>query len=184
MLTASIFKKLSLGLVLASLLAGLFLSAAPTGTASAAAPAATQAPAQDDSQGKAIARLETRYQNELKTLDRQGQWVERTQKIVSWVNQVIDKLLGKGKNVQPLKDALAKFSAGVETAKASHDRAAAILNTHAGFDASGKVIDRKAAQETVRTAGQDLQDASLQYRLSALQLRIAVRDYIRSLRTR
>ncbi len=185
MITSSIVKKLFSGFVVLSMLAGLVIAALPTGVVAAATPTPTpgQAAGQGVTQADSIARLGTRYQNELKILDRQGQWVDRTEKIVDWVNKVIDRLLGKGKAVEPLKDALTKFKAGVDAAKASHDSAAGILNAHSGFDVSGKVIDIQAARETVRTAGWDLQDASLKYRQAALDLRISVRDYVHSLRT-
>ena len=191
MLKSILFKKSVMGLVVLSLSAGLLLATAPTSAVSAAAPAQTptqtpnnggggaQSSAPVDAQARGIARLEKLYQAELKTLDRQGKWVDRTEKIIAWVNKAIDRFLGKGKNVDPLRAALDKFKAGVDQSKAKHDSAAAILALHKGFGEDGKVTDRALALDTVKTAGQDLREAARTYRQAFVALRKSVLQFIR-----
>jgi hypothetical protein len=182
MFKLAIFKKVLLGLVTASLLAGLFLAAFPAGVVAAA----SDTPATQDQSGanaKAGTRLEKLYQTELKTLDRQKKWIDVTQKIIGRVNQLIEKFLGKGKNVEPLREALGQFKAGVLDAKAKHDSAAAIFALHKGFGDDGKVTDRTLALETVKTAGKDLKQAATTYRRAVVEMHKSIRQFIRENRS-
>jgi TolA-binding protein len=180
MFKLTIVKKAFASLVVASLLAGLVLAAIPTSSVAAAASTPTETPGQDEAQVQGIARLERLYRTEQNTLQRQVQWVDRTLEIIDRVNQLIEKFLSKGKNVEPLREALATFQTGVHNAKAQHDHAGEILATHAGFDEQGKVTDRAQARTTVETAGTALRGAALTYRAAFTELHLAIFNYIQA----
>lgn len=82
-----------------------------------------------------------------------------------------------GKDTSTLESALSVFNQSILQAEADHTAAATILSAPAGFDASGKVTDRKTAQQTLRTAGQSLRQAHLTLTQATLNLRLAVSTY-------
>jgi hypothetical protein len=61
-----------------------------------------------------------------------------------------------------------------------HDQAASLLANPAGFDANGKVTDRKTALETLRQAGEALRRAHLGITEASLDLRDAVRAFVKA----
>jgi hypothetical protein len=89
----------------------------------------------------------------------------------------IAALKQKGIDTSSLEAALAAFQGQVAKAKLQHDAAASILGTHAGFDANGKVTDRDAARNTVKTAGEDLRSAHKILVDARKDLVKAVRDF-------
>ena len=103
-----------------------------------------------------ITRLEQVYAREQNWLMKQGAQLTKANQVVTKVQDRINALQAKGKNVSALQTALDAFKASLATAQSDHDNAAAILATHAGFDSNGKVIDRTLALQTVRSAGKDL----------------------------
>lgn len=85
-------------------------------------------------------------------LDSTDQYVEKAQTLIA-------TLKAQGKDTDSLETALATFQQQVATAQASHNTAAAILNTHAGFDSAGQVSDPEQARQTLTSAQQALRDA-------------------------
>jgi hypothetical protein len=94
--------------------------------------------------------------------------------------ELIDKLNGQGQDTNDLVAALSAFDDARAEAETTHTIATGILANPAGFDADGKVTDRKAALETVRNAGQALRQTHLTITQATLNLRLAVRAYIES----
>lgn len=90
---------------------------------------------------------------------------------------LIDKAANAGKDVAELETALADYRAGLASAQAGHDSAAALLTAHAGFDADGKVTDALAAKQTLESARSSLQDAHVTLNKAAADLRAAVRAW-------
>jgi hypothetical protein len=65
-------------------------------------------------------------------------------------------------------------------AQTAHAAAGTILDAKSGFDANGKVTDRTAAQETIRSAAQSLRQAHLTITDATLNLRLAVQTFRQS----
>jgi chromosome segregation ATPase len=122
-----------------------------------------------------VERLEKAYQRELKALDAQVKRLTAVDERVQKVTERIANLKSQGKDTTALDEALNDFKAAVQEAHTSHDSAAAILKTHAGFDANGKVTDAQQARATVKEAEQLL-------RRVHQGLRPAIRDVVRAVR--
>ncbi len=121
--------------------------------------------------------LELFYARELLAADRQGEALRRAGEAMTRVEELIARLQGEGFDTADLETALAAYHSGIAAAQSAHDEAASILNTHAGFDANGKVTDFAQALDTVRTAGQSLREAHLKLRTANLDLRQALRAW-------
>ncbi len=94
--------------------------------------------------------------------------------------EVVDRiaeLKDEGKDTTDLEAALEVFDAEMAIAEKFHGEAKATLDVHAGFDANGKVIDEKAATETVHQAGEQLRDAAQSLQDASSDLREALRDW-------
>jgi hypothetical protein len=148
----------------AAVLAGLAL---PTTSVSAAA----QPQAGETNLENLLMREQIALNNQRARLDNSAEVSVKTQ-------ELIDKLNAQGQDTTELVAALAAFETARAEAETSHAAAAGILAAPAGFDTDGKVTDRKAALETVRTAGQALRRAHLTITQATLDLRLAVREYI------
>src|SRR5574341_1353521 len=112
-----------------------------------------------------------------KGLSLQQTHLEATSQIVSKVQDYIANQKAKGKDTSSLEAALATFQSQIATAQISHDAAANILNTHAGFDDDGKVTNPDQARQTLISARQSLADAHNILRQAERDLRQAVKDY-------
>jgi len=89
----------------------------------------------------------------------------------------IDEVKSEGKDTAEIEAALATFNAGIEAAQSSWNTASSILSIGAGFDDNGQVIDQEQARETVRSAGQALQDTGRVLRRAAADFRHAARQF-------
>ena len=160
--------------VLVSMLVGALALAFPLTVVSAAGlNQDTQPPAADSTPDSA--RLEKLYQREQRLLEGQANRLERANEIVGRAEERIAELKANGKDTTVLEEALATFEDQLVEAQTAHAAAAEILNTHAGFDAAGKVTDAATAKETVKEAGQSLRETTK-------ILRSAIRDVLRAMR--
>jgi hypothetical protein len=155
-LTTKIAVRIAAVLVAAAVLAGAIFSVSPvfaqTGTSTPTAPSAAD-PAKLD------AKLEKAYQTELKSLDALQKAVDRVKTVeIPKVQDRINQQKAKGRDTTGLETALSTFQAQLPQVQSSVDSAAAVLNTHAGFDASGKVTAAAQAAQTVRNVRQSLVD--------------------------
>ncbi len=89
----------------------------------------------------------------------------------------IDNQKNAGKNVSTLESALSTFTQAISQAEVDHATANNLLAAPAGFDASGQVIDRNVALQTLRSAGRSLRQAHLTLTQATLDLRLAVQIY-------
>lgn len=124
---------------------------ADSGTPPAVTPGARAANAE--------ARLQKAYQQEQKALTQQTDNLTKANAAAAKAQTWIDTEKAKGVDTSAVEAALAAFKAKIATAQTSHDTAANILSTHAGFDGGGKVTDAAQAQQTVTSAHQALSDA-------------------------
>ena len=89
----------------------------------------------------------------------------------------IDELKTGGKGTVGIEASLATFNAGIEAAQSSWNVASRILSAGAGFDDNGQVLDQEQARETVRSAGQAIQDTGRILRRAAADFRHAARQF-------
>ncbi len=155
------FKKLLSSGVLLGLLAGMLVLAVPAQTVYAQddQPPAQGTPSPEEKQEKIKAKLEELYQREQELLKKQTERLARVDERPAKIQARIDKLKAAGKDTKVLEDALAFLKGKLAEAHKAHDNAAAILSTHAGFDANGKVTDVQQAKETLRSAGEAARSA-------------------------
>lgn len=167
-------------MILAALVV-LFISAAftviPTQAASAAAdeptPTATPDPARQNAR---LERLFARLQTAQERLETKA---EKAPAILKKINEKIALLKAAGVDTRPLEDAVAACVASLTEAKGKMEEAGAILATHAGFDAAGKVIDAGQARQTVREAGAAQKQTRRIAEKAIRDLRQAARDFFR-----
>jgi len=82
-----------------------------------------------------------------------------------------------GKDTSSLESALSAFTLAISQSEANNAAADSLLANPAGFDASGQVVDRDTALQTLRSAGQYLRQAHLTLTQATLNLRLAVQTY-------
>jgi hypothetical protein len=146
---------LSKQLVLVALVLAVVLAAFPFGAASAATlndPTTPPTTKPDNS------RLESLWAREQTTYQRQTDRLAKASELVTKVQTLIDKANAKGWDTSAVQAALDAFSAAIPAAQSAHTPGAAILSSHAGFDASGKVTDRTTAIQTVKSLAQVLKE--------------------------
>jgi hypothetical protein len=170
------FKKFAL----AALVLAISLAALPAAGASAAAlhdettpPANAAVPvsARDNQRlEQAWARAQTAYQRQSDRLAKTGEFITNAQSLIDKANQ-------KGWDTSALQAALNAFAAVIPAAQAAHNPGAAIIASHNGFDAAGKVTDRTAAVETLKALGQVLKNTHLAMDGTGEALRAAVKAF-------
>ena len=153
-------------LLLSGLLAVLLALAPVSSVMAKAAPQETI----DDKLSKAFAAEKT-------WLDKQQTAIEKSDKVVTKVEEFIDKAAAKGLDVTVLENALAAFTAAMPAVRTEHQNADSILSAHAGFDANGEVTDRPAARETVKDARRALGEAHMTMTQAFWALRDAVEEW-------
>jgi ABC-type transporter Mla subunit MlaD len=103
-------------------------------------------------------RLERIWARELKTYERLGRVFDHTGAIVEKAQKMIDKAAENGKDVSALQAALDAFEAAIQNARPQYNELTGVINTHAGFDAEGKVTDGEQARSTVKEVGAALKE--------------------------
>lgn len=103
-------------------------------------------------------RLEEIWARELRAFERLGKGFERIDAVVEKIQGRLDKAAANGRDVSAIQAALDAFEVAVEDALPIYESAAEIVNSHAGFDESGKVTDAAQAQETVKALGDKLKE--------------------------
>ncbi len=166
------FKKFAL----AALVLAIGLAALPAaGACAAGLQDETTPPANQPANNKRLveqiwARAQTAYQ-------RQGDRLAKADEFLAKAQSLIDKANQKGWDTSAVQAALNAFAAVIPAAQAAHDPGAAIIASHNGFDADGKVTDRAAAAETVKALGQALKDTRAAMNGTGQALREAVKDF-------
>jgi len=82
-----------------------------------------------------------------------------------------------GKDTSSLESALNEFNQSISQAEVANNTAASVLAAPAGFDASGQVVDVVTARQTIRSAGQSLQQAHVTLTQATLELRLVIQTY-------
>ena len=158
------------------ILIGAMLLAVPAAIVSAATP--TPTPSQPAGQGKATpANLAAAYQKELQALKTQDANLTKVDTLVGKMDTFITNLKDKGRDIEILQTVLNQFKQDVTTATGFHNSATQILNTHAGFDTSGNVVDQAQALTTVLSARDKLVEARITLKGGIADVRDAIKFY-------
>jgi hypothetical protein len=159
-----------------AILIGAMLLAVPAAPVLAAAP--TPTPAQPAGQSKVTpAKLASDYQKELQALKTQDANLTKVDTLVGKADTFLTGLKDKGRDVEILQTILNQFKQDVTTATGFHNTATQILNTHAGFDSSGNVVDQAQALTTVLSARNKLVEARLTLKGGIVDIRAAIQYY-------
>ncbi len=160
------FKKFAL----AALVLAIGLAALPAAGASAAGLQEETTPPDNSRLEQAWARAQAVYQ-------RQDERLAKADEAIAKVQSLIDKANQKGWDTSAVQAALDALAAVIPAAQAAHAPGAAIIASHNGFDASGKVTDRTAAVETVKALGQVLKDTRAAMNGTGQALREAIKAF-------
>jgi hypothetical protein len=87
-----------------------------------------------------------------------GKGFDRDDEFTGKVQKLIDRAKENGKDVSAVQAALTAFEAAIKQAHPVYESGKGIINSHQGFDASGKVTDPEKARETVRAMGEKLKE--------------------------
>ena len=107
-------------------------------------------------------KLEQIWARQLKTYEKIGKGFEDTDAQIAKFQARIDTAAANGKDVTALQVALDAFESAMKSAKPTYESMNGIVNSHQGFDASGKVTDAEKAKSTVqemRTKMEELKSA-------------------------
>jgi len=143
----ALFKKIAL----AALVVAIGVAAFPIISASAAGPKEPAAQPNDF-------RLEQIWVREQATYQLEGNRLSNANNFIARVQALIDKANQKGWDTSSVQAALNALSAVIPTVQIAHIPGAAIIISHAGFYANGKVTDRTSAIATAKSLAQVLKD--------------------------
>ena len=119
-------------------------------------------------------RLEQVWARQVTAYHRLGkldQFIEKVQKL-------IDRASANGKDVSEVQAALDAFADAWKDARPTYESMKGIVNSHQGFDDSGKVTDPEKAKETVR----EMHDKFKEIRTTLDGTSKALRDAIKAFR--
>ncbi len=117
-------------------------------------------------------RLQNAWSRQQKIYARIGTMLGRVNGTISKIQTRLDDLQAKGKDVSSIQTALDAFSTAIKNVQPIYTAMQAIVQTHAGFDASGNVTDPVQARQTVqsmRTEFQQLRQVGLRDARQALR---------------
>jgi len=158
------------------ILIGAMLLAIPAATVYAANP--TPMPAAPTGQSKATPpTLAADYQKELTAVKTQDANLTKVDTLVGKANTFLTNLKDKGRDIAILQTVLNQFNQDLATATTFNTAATQILNTHAGFDSSGNVVDQAQALTTVISARDKLVEARLTLKGGIADVRDAIQFY-------
>jgi hypothetical protein len=164
-------KKLSL----VTLVLAIGLTAMPSFAASAAGLQDPTPP--PPSQTANYPRLERAWAHAQNLYQREGDRLAKADAFITKAQSLIDKATQKGWDTSAVQTALDTFAAVIPAAKAAHEPGAAIIASHNGFDASGKVTDRVTAIATLKALHQVLKDTHTAMNGTGVALRDAVKTF-------
>ncbi len=157
-------------LVLVAALAALGMASLPVVSVSAMGAEDPSTPPQGELTNE---QLEKIWARQLRTYERIGKaedFVERAQRLIDWASQ-------NGKDVSAVQAALDAFQEAVDTAEPIYEGMQSIVDSHAGFDANGKVTDPEQAKVTVRAMGEKLKEIRDVMGGTGMELRDAIQAF-------
>ncbi|MBE0670463.1 MAG: hypothetical protein IH588_07740 [Anaerolineales bacterium] len=103
-------------------------------------------------------RLERVWARQLRIYEKLGRAFADVDAHIARFQERIDKAASNGKDVSSLQSALDAYKAALNAAQPMYSGLAEIVDTHAGFDANGKVIDAEQAKSTLEQVRTKLQE--------------------------
>ncbi len=104
-------------------------------------------------------KLEELYQREQTALAKLEGFLSKGEEAIGRVESLIDRGNANGLDTSVLSAALSTFESSLAAAQSAFNSASTILASHAGFNGSGKVMDRAEALQTLKDAGAALKRA-------------------------
>jgi hypothetical protein len=124
-------------------------------------------------------RLQAAWAKEQTVYARIGKLLDRANTVISKIQARLVKEQAKGKDVSAVQTALTAFSTAIKNVQPIYAQMQTIIQTHAGFDASGNVTDPTQARQTV----QDFHAQVTQFRQLGLKAaRQALHDALQAFR--
>lgn len=102
-------------------------------------------------------KLEQVWARIVKGYERLGKGFDDTEAHIAKFQSLIDKAAANGKDVSKLQSALDAYEAALIASKPAYDALGEVINTHAGFDADGKVTDSEQALATLKEVREQMQ---------------------------
>lgn len=124
-----------------------------------------------------VEKLEKAWTHQLKVYERLGRVFEEGEGPLARAQELIDKAAAKGLDTSAVQAALDAFSAAVGRSGPLYNEVGALITTHAGFDANGKVTDAEQAQATVQAVRAKLQELHTSMDGTGKALRAAVQAF-------
>jgi hypothetical protein len=143
--------------ILVALVAALALVAMPVTSAYASGLNDSETPPIDTAH-LSDERLERTWARMQRVYERQGYRLDRADRVIERVQNLINRLEENGVDVTALQAALDTFEEALKDAHPIYESAKGIINAHQGFDANGKVTDHEKAVETVKDLGEKLKE--------------------------
>jgi hypothetical protein len=162
------------------LIAALTISALPFASASAAGSSDTatpSAPVQKQQPLLRDTRLELVFARQQFNIKRVGLLIEGSPVYFTRIQKLIDLAVKNGKDASAVQSAFDAFKLALENAKPYYTQAQSIADTHAGFDALGKVSDLETAKTTVKSLGEALKQYRTTVGPAAKSLHEAVKNF-------
>jgi DNA repair exonuclease SbcCD ATPase subunit len=122
-------------------------------------------------------KLEQIWARQLKNYERLSKGFEDTDAQIAKFQARIDKAAENGKDVTALQAALDAFESALKSAKPTYDSMSGIVNSHQGFDASGKVTDAGLAKSTVQEMRAKMQELKSEMGGTGKALREALKAF-------
>jgi len=158
--------------IFVALIAALGLTSLSAFSVSAAGLSASTVLAQQQTQ-ITNERLERVWARQLRRYERIG----RADEFIARVQKLIDRAEANGKDASAVQAALDAFAAAVKDAHPIYESMKGIVNSHQGFDDSGKVTDSAKAKETVRSMHEKFQEIKTVMNGTGQALREAIRAF-------
>ncbi len=125
-------------------------------------------------------RLEELYQREQTALAKLEGFLLKGEDAIGRVEGLIDHGNANGLDTSVLSAALSTFESSLATVQSAFNSASTILASHAGFNGSGKVMDRAEAVQTLKEAGAAMKSAGSTLKDPRSILKAAVQSWIQA----
>lgn len=122
-------------------------------------------------------QLEKAWARQLKVYEKLVKVFEEGDEHLARAQELIDKATAKGRDVSAVQAAMNAFAAAVEKSTPIYNEIDALISTHAGFDAKGKVTDAAQAKATLQAVRAALKELKTSMNGTGRALRDAIEAF-------
>lgn len=122
-------------------------------------------------------QLETVWAHQVKVYEMLGKAFEDTDAQFAKAQGLIDRATANGKDASAVQSALNAFKAAVEKSRPIYDNLKALIRTHSGFDANGRVTDAEKAKTTIQEVRTTLKELKTSLNGTGKALREAIKVF-------